>query len=61
MASEIGYDDETHTMTVRWAKSGKTSEYADVPEDKALDCANAGSVGEYINAEIKPYYSHRYI
>jgi hypothetical protein len=60
MVSEIGYDDQTGELLVRWAKSGKTSAYAGVPEDVAFEAAQAASVGEYINSEIKPNYGHKY-
>jgi hypothetical protein len=59
MVSEIGYDDEAEELVVRWAR-GKESGYKGVPEDVAIECANAPSVGEYINSEIKPSYPHRY-
>ena len=60
MVSEVGYDDEAGEMLVVWAKGGRTSAYAGVPEDVALEVAHAASVGQYINSEIKPNYSHRY-
>jgi len=60
MVSEIGYDDETGEMLVRWANSGKTSAYAGVSEDVAFEAAQAASVGQYINSEIKGQYGHRY-
>jgi len=60
MVSEVGYDDETGEMLVRWAKSGKTSAYAGVPEDVAIDASKAASVGEFINSEVKPHYGHKY-
>ncbi len=58
--SEIGYDSDSGELLVTWSKSGKTSAYQGVPEDKALEGANAASVGQWINAEIKPYYAHSY-
>ena len=58
--SEVGYDSDTSELLVTWSKSGKTSAYQGVPEDVALNLANAPSVGQAINAEIKPYYSHSY-
>ncbi len=58
--SEIGYDSDTGELLVTWAKSGKTSAYQGVPEARALAGANAPSVGQWVNAEIKPYYSHSY-
>jgi hypothetical protein len=60
MVSEVGYDDETQELLVRWARGGKMSAYAGVSEDTALEVANAASVGEYLNSEIKPNYGHRY-
>lgn len=60
MASEIGYDDQTNELIVKWASSGKTSAYKGVSEDMALQCANAASVGQFLNSEIKPNYPHRY-
>lgn len=58
--SEVAYDSGTNELLVTWAKSGKVSAYQGVPEDVALKLANAPSVGQTINAEIKPYYSHSY-
>ena len=58
--SEVGYDSDTGELLVTWAKSGKVSAYQGVPETKALEGANAPSVGQWVNDEIKPYYSHRY-
>lgn len=61
MATEVGYDSDTQEMLVTWKRSGKTTAYSGVPEDKALECANAASVGSFINSEIKPYYQFRYV
>lgn len=58
--SEVGYDSDAQELLVTWAKSGKVSAYQGVPEDVALKLANAPSVGQMLNAEIKPYYSHSY-
>lgn len=57
---EIGFDDNTGEMTVRW-KSGKVSAYAGVPEELAQQVANAPSVGAMLNSDIKNHYSHRYV
>lgn len=57
--SEVGYDAEAGELIVTW-KSGKTSAYSGVPEDVAMKLANAASVGAMLNAEIKPFYNHRY-
>lgn len=55
----VGYDTNTNEMTVQW-KNGKTSAYAGVPEEVALQVANAPSVGSMINSDIKGTYDHRY-
>lgn len=57
--SEVGHDSDTGELLITW-KSGKVSAYQGVPEAKALEGANAPSVGQWVNAEIKPFYSHRY-
>jgi hypothetical protein len=56
----VGYDDSAGEMTVAW-KSGKISAYLGVPEDLALQVANAPSVGSAINSMIKNQYQHRYL
>lgn len=58
--NEIGYREEAKEMTVAWAKGGKVSVYSGVPEELALQVANAPSVGSILNSDIKPYYGHRY-
>jgi hypothetical protein len=60
MVSEIGYDEQMKGMVVVW-KSGKRSLYSGVDEDTAMQCSKAASVGQFINSEVKPNYSHRYI
>jgi KTSC domain len=62
MVSEVGYDDETQELLVKWARGSKMSAYSGsgMSEDVASECANAASVGEYLNSEIKPNYSPRY-
>jgi hypothetical protein len=60
MVSEVGYDPDTQEMSITWEKSGKTSIYSGVPEDVAESCSRAPSVGQFINSEVKPFYSHRY-
>ena len=56
----VGYDDNTGEMTVTW-KSGRVSAYAGVSEGLAQQIANAPSVGQAINQQIKNQFSHRYI
>lgn len=58
--SEVAYDADREELLITW-KSGKTSAYSGVPEDVAQSCANAPSVGQFLNSEIKPMYAHRYI
>jgi hypothetical protein len=58
MASEVAYDDEAKELTVTW-KNGRKTAYQNVPEELALQLANAPSVGQMINTEIKPFYSFR--
>ena len=60
MVSEVGYDSDSGELLVTWLRSGKVSAYQGVPEDVATRLANAPSVGQMINAEIKPYFSHSY-
>jgi hypothetical protein len=57
--NQIGYREEAQEMTVAWSK-GKVSVYSGVPEELALQVANAPSVGSILNSDIKPYYAHRY-
>ena len=57
--SNIGYDPDTKELVVTWSK-GKRSIYSGVPEELAEQLVNAPSVGSMLNAEIKPYYAHRY-
>ncbi len=60
-ASRVGYDDESQSLLVKWAKGGKTSAYQGVPEEVAYQVANAPSVGSMLNSDIKPFYPHRYV
>jgi hypothetical protein len=60
VVSEVGYDSDSGELLVTWSKSGKVSAYQGVPEDVAQRLANAPSVGQMINDEIKPYFSHSY-
>ena len=57
--SEIGYREADKAMLVTWQK-GRRSVYWNVPEELALQVANAPSVGSMLNTEIKPYYRHSY-
>lgn len=57
--SQIAWREQGSEMLVTWLK-GKTSVYSGVPEELALQVANAPSVGSILNSDIKPYYQHRY-
>jgi hypothetical protein len=59
VATDIGFDDETGELLVTW-KNGRVSAYQGVPEDVAVQCSNAPSVGQFLNSEIKNVYAHRY-
>lgn len=61
MVSEVGYNTDTQELIITWAKSGKQSAYADVPEEVAEELSRTPSVGQMINSDIKPHYAHRYI
>ena len=58
MVNQIEWDDEG--MIVTW-RNGKRSMYVGVDEETALSCAQAASVGQFINSQIKPNYNHRYV
>ena len=56
----VGYDSASGDLIVTW-NTGKRSAYAGVPEDLAEQVSKAASVGSFLNAEIKPNFSHRYV
>jgi len=60
MVQSIGYDADREAMVVTWS-NGSQGEYSGVPEDVAVSCSNAASVGQFINSEIKPIYAYRRI
>lgn len=57
MVSEVGWDEEDGLL-ITWA-NGKKGAYDGVPEELAVKLSNAASVGEMINAEIKPNFKYR--
>jgi hypothetical protein len=59
-ASNIAYEEEGGRLIVTWNKGSRRSVYSGVPEDLALQVANAPSVGSILNTEIKPYFQHQY-
>ena len=58
MCQAIAYNDETQEMIVTW-NNGTKGAYQGVPEQIAVDCSKAASVGQYIISEIKPSYPYR--
>lgn len=60
MVSEVGWDDGTNEILIKWAGSGKTSAYGPATEDVADEASRAPSVGQFVISEIKPNYQHRY-
>lgn len=50
-ATKVGYDPETQTLLVQWAR-GKTSAYSGVSPDLAEEVSKSWSVGEILNAKI---------
>ena len=58
MVASIGYNDETNELIVTFNK-GRKYVYAGVPEELAVQLANAPSVGQMMNSEIKPNYPAR--
>lgn len=64
MVSSVGWEGDdalAGTLTVKWAKGGKTSAYFGVPEDVAIQLSKAPSVGNMINSDVKGQYAHSYI
>jgi len=59
--SEVAYDSEAQELIITWARSGKRSAYSGVPEGLADQVSKAPSVGQMVNSDIKPNYSHRYL
>lgn len=57
--SEIGYDDATSELVVRW-NNGKTSIYSGVSPELAREVSNSWSIGQALNERIKGRYGHRY-
>lgn len=57
MISEVGWDDDTQEMLVKFAKGGKTAAYKGADEGLALDLSKAASVGGMFLSEVKPFYT----
>lgn len=55
--SNVAFEDEVGLVVT--FKNGKRYAYEGVPEDVALQLANAPSVGSMLNDQIKGRYGHR--
>ena len=60
MAQSVGWDSDTDEIIITWS-NGRVSAYSGGTEDLADQCSRAASVGDFINSEIKPSLSHRYV
>lgn len=60
MVANVAYEEEGQRLIVTWTKGSRRSVYEGVPEDLALQLANAPSVGGMIKTDIIPYYGHHY-
>jgi KTSC domain len=60
MVQAIGYEAESGELIITW-RNGSRGSYSGVPEDVALQAAQAASVGQFLNSEIKPIYAYRRI
>ena len=50
--SEVGYDEGSRTLEVLFA-NGSTYQYFDVPPQIHAELMRTGSIGQYLNANIK--------
>ena len=60
MVESVGYDPDTGELFVTFI-SGSEYVYEGVPEEVALNLANAASVGGMMNSDIKGRYPYRRI
>lgn len=58
--AEIGHDQDTNELYVKWSNSGKTSVYSGVSPEKAASVVTSWSVGKAVHSMIKPAHEHRY-
>jgi hypothetical protein len=62
MISEVGWDDETQELLVKFSKGGKTAAYKGADEGVAEELSRAASVGSMFLKEIRPFYTDwRYV
>lgn len=55
--AEVAWDDSSG-LTVTF-QNGRSYSYPEVPEATALEMANAPSVGQFLNTEIKGHYGFK--
>jgi hypothetical protein len=58
--AEAGYDEGTHTLRLRYI-DGDLYDYRHVPKRVFDQLLAAPSKGQFVNWQIKPYYSYQYI
>lgn len=56
--AEIGHDPATNTLEVQF-KNGGVYHYFDVPAEKYEALRGADSIGQHLNAHIKPHHTFR--
>jgi KTSC domain len=62
MVDEVGWNEETEEVLVKFKKNGKTAAYKGFDEGTADILSRAGSVGGMFLSEIKPFAeSWRYV
>ena len=55
--SEVGYDEESRILEVLFV-NGSAYQYFDVPPQIYAELMQAGSIGQYLNANIKGHYRY---
>jgi hypothetical protein len=55
--ASVGYNPETETLEVEFAKTGRVYEYYNVPQFMYDRLLNASSIGTFFNVEIKNSYA----
>ena len=54
--ARAGYNDQKRVLTLEY-RNGRTYQYLDVPPQIYQELLSSGSVGEFVNLEIKPNYA----
>lgn len=55
--AEVGYDDNSRTLEVQF-NNGGVYQYFDVPPQIYSEMIRAGSIGQYLNANIKGIFRY---